>query len=105
VMAYAVAQRRRDFGIRLALGEAPARLRRAVLRRGLALAGAGVIAGAAVAAATSRLLAELLYDVRPADPGVFATVAALLLVVAALATWWPARRAAAVPPQELLRGD
>jgi ABC-type antimicrobial peptide transport system permease subunit len=105
VMAYAVAQRRRDFGVRLALGAAPARLRRAVLGRGMALASAGVAAGTALSLAASRLLGGLLYDVRPGDPAVLAGVAAVLLAVAAAAAWWPARRAAAVPPHELLRGE
>jgi hypothetical protein len=105
VMAYAVVQRRHEFGIRLALGATPACLRRSVLRNGLALATCGVTVGAVGALAASRILAGLLFEVRATDPTVFAAVVAVLVVVAAAASYLPARRAAAVAPHELLRGD
>jgi putative ABC transport system permease protein len=103
VMAYGVAQRRRELGIRLALGAGPSRLRWTVLRGGLALAGCGVAAGLAVAVAVSRSISGLLFEVRATDPAVLASVAIALVAVAALASYAPARRAAATSPQELLR--
>lgn len=103
VMAYAVEQRRREMGVRLALGAAPAVLLRLVVKEGLVLAGIGLIAGVLLAAGVSQTLAGLLYETRPTDPRVFAGVAAVLLVVAALATLIPARRATQVDPALVLR--
>ena len=103
VMSYAVEQRRREMGVRLALGAAPAALLRLVVREGLALAGIGLIAGVVLAAGVNQSLAGLLYETRPTDPRVFAGVAAILLVVAAVATFIPARRATRVDPAFVLR--
>ena len=104
VLSYAVGQRVREIGIRMALGASAARVRRGVVRRTLLLAGAGVAVGAAVSLGTSRLLASQLFGVGAADPAAFAGAAALLLAVAALAGYVPARRAAGTEPLVALRG-
>ena len=103
VMAYAVEQRRREMGVRLALGAAPGALLRLVVREGLLLAGIGLAVGALFAAGMSQSLAGLLYETRPTDPRIFAAVTAVLLAVAALATLIPARRATEVDPALVLR--
>jgi putative ABC transport system permease protein len=102
-MAYGVSIRRRELGIRLALGARPADLRRMVSLDGARLAGAGIAIGTGCALATSRLLRGLLYEVSPGDPLTLAGTAAALLLVAFIASWIPARRAAAVEPNEALR--
>jgi len=105
VMAYAVNQRTREFGIRLALGAHTRDVIRMVLHRGMTVAGAGLLAGLALAAATARLLRFLLFDVAPLDPLTFVAVAALVGAVALLANWLPARRTARVDPLEALRAE
>lgn len=105
VMAYSVAQRRRDLGLRLALGAEGRDVVRLVLGQGLALAAAGVTAGGLAALAGSRALAALLYGVEPTDPLTFAALALALLAIALLATWLPARRAARVDPVTALRAE
>jgi ABC-type antimicrobial peptide transport system permease subunit len=103
VMAYAVEQRRREMGVRLALGAAPAALLRLVVKEGLVLAGIGLVAGVLLAVGVNQSLSGLLYETRPTDPRIFAGVAAVLLAVAALATLIPARRATQVDPAMVLR--
>lgn len=105
VVAYAVARRRKDIGIRLALGATGASVSGLFLRDGLrtALVGAGI--GLLAALAMSRLMKALLFGVGASDPITYASVAVLLVSAAALASWWPARRAAAVNPIEALRTD
>ncbi|HUL52703.1 MAG TPA: hypothetical protein VLT83_04750, partial [Opitutaceae bacterium] len=76
-----------------------------VLREGLGRAGAGIVAGLLVAAALSRLMASLLFEVRPVDPTVYTAGALLLFTVAAVASWLPARRAATVDPVIALRAE
>jgi ABC-type antimicrobial peptide transport system permease subunit len=76
-----------------------------VLRDGLRIGALGTVIGVAAAAATSRLLAGLLFGVSPYDPLTFVSLAAGLLTVAALASWIPARRALAVEPNAALRGE
>ncbi len=98
VLSYAVGRRVREIGIRPALGETAAGVRRGVVRRTVALAAAGVALGAAVSLGASRLLGALRFGVGAADPAAFAGAAALLLATAALAGYVPARRAAASPP-------
>jgi predicted permease len=105
VVSYLVAQRRRELGVRVALGARSLDVRRLVLGRGLRPAVAGVVVGLVVALAAARVLAAQLYAVRPADPLTFALVAAALLAVAVLAAWGPARRAARVDPMTALRAD
>ena len=103
VMAYAVEQRRREMGVRLALGAAPSRLVALVLREGLTLATIGLAVGLALAAGGSPSLAGLLYETSATDLQTFGGVAALLFVVAVLATLVPARRATRVDPIVVLR--
>ena len=103
MMAYTVGLRRRELGIRMALGALPADLSRTVSLDGLRLAVIGIVAGTACTLATSRLLRGLLYGVSPADPVALTATAVALLAVAFIASWIPARRAATVHPAESLR--
>jgi predicted permease len=103
VLSYAVGQRVREIGIRMALGESAARVRRGVVRRTVLLAAAGVAVGATVSLGASRLLASQLFGVGAADPAAFAGAAGLLIAVAALAGYVPARRAAGTEPLAALR--
>ena len=105
VMAYAVAQRTRELGVRLALGAARGNVLGLVLRQGLTLALAGGAVGLAGALALSRLLQSQLYGVRAADPATLAGVVLLLGAVAFVAALVPARRATRVDPAVALRGD
>jgi len=103
VMSLYVSNRTNEFGIRLALGAQPAVLLRSVLRQGLALTLGGVIAGTVLAAALTRMLASLLFEVSATDPWVFFSVPLLLVAVALLACYIPARRAMRVDPLVALR--
>lgn len=105
VIAYGVAQRIQEFGVRMALGARPADVLWQVLRRGLALALIGTAVGLAMAAGVTRLLAGFLHGVSPFDPGTFAIVSLVLLLVALLACWLPALRATRVDPMVALRGE
>jgi predicted permease len=103
VLSYAVAQRKREIGIRMAVG-APARQIRAMfVRFGLILAATGLACGFAVAFPLSRLMESLLYGVAPTDPLTYAGVGALLLLAALAAAYLPARRATKVDPLDALR--
>jgi len=103
VMANLVAERRREIGVRLAMGAQRADVLRMILQRAAILTGPGVAAGVVFAAVLARLLASLLYGVRPGDPVVFASVVATIGLVAMLASWEPARQAARMDPVEALR--
>ena len=105
VLAYGVAQRRRELAIRLVLGAPPGQLRRQVVAQGLLLAGAGVALGLAGAAALARGLESMLFAVAPTDPATFAAVAAFLLVVALAASYLPARLATRIDPMSALRDE
>jgi len=105
VMSYAVVQRSREIGIRVALGAHPAHLRRMVLGQALVLAAAGVVVGLVGSLALSRAIAGLLFELSPTDPGTLAGVAALLTSVALLASYLPARRATRVDPITALRSE
>jgi predicted permease len=105
VISYAVSQRRREIGIRLALGAPPAGLSRMFLRYGLMLAGTGAVIGIGAASGLTHLMKALLFGVSPLDPVTYAAVALLLVVAAGLAAYLPARRAAAVDPVETLRAE
>ncbi len=103
LLAYIVGQRSREIGIRMALGARREDILRMFLRKGVALAGMGIVAGVAFSASTASMMASLLYGVRPHDPAVFLIVPLLLLAVAALASYLPARRATKVNPMIALR--
>jgi len=103
VMSYNVRRQRREFGIRLALGAGESNVRNLVVGRGLVLAAIGVAIGAAGAWLLGGVVAALLNDVKPADPGVFAGTAVAVLVVATLASYLPARSASRVDPMVVLR--
>jgi predicted permease len=105
VLAVNVAQRRRELGIRMALGAAPANVRGLVIGHGLRLVLVGVAVGAAAAAALARLLGWMLFGVSGWDPATYAVVALGLCAVALLATWLPARRATRIDPMTALRAE
>jgi predicted permease len=105
VMAFSVASRTRELGVRAALGASPADLRRMVLGQGAWLSGAAVALGLAAAWLATRGMASLLYGVTPADPLTFAIVAATLAGVALIAAWIPARSATQVDPIRALRNE
>jgi putative ABC transport system permease protein len=105
VMAYGVEQRRRELGLRLALGAAPATLLRTVVQEGLGLAVTGAIVGVVLAWGSSGSLEGLLYETRATDPRMFAAAAATLVAVAGLATLAPALRATRVDPLVVLRDE
>ena len=105
IMAYSVANRRNEIGIRMALGAQPGQVRGMILRESSWLAGAGVLVGVAAAMALTRLVKSMLYGVQPWDPATMAAGALLLLGVALVASWIPARRAAGVQPMEALRHE
>jgi ABC-type antimicrobial peptide transport system permease subunit len=105
VISYAVAQRTREIGIRMALGAARTDVLRLVVRDGMSPALTGVALGALGALGVTRLMRSLLYGVSATDPIVFAMVAGMLVVVALGACWVPARRAARVEPNVALRND
>jgi predicted permease len=103
VMAYSVTLRRRELGVRMALGADRNAVLGLVLRQGLTLVGIGLVLGTIVAVGLSTALSGLLYGVRPLDPISFAAAAAILLSVAALACYLPARRASRFDPLTALR--
>jgi putative ABC transport system permease protein len=105
VIAYGVAQRTHEMGVRVALGAEGRDLVRLVLRDGMGLAIIGVILGGAIAFVVSRWVKPLLFQVSPRDPVVFTVVAAVLLGAAALASLIPARRAGRVDPMQALRAE
>jgi len=103
LLAYMVGQRSREIGIRMALGARREDIQRMFLRKGVALAGVGIVAGLVVSASSASVMASLLYGVRPHDGVVFLIVPLLLFAVAVLASYLPARRAAKVDPLSALR--
>jgi putative ABC transport system permease protein len=103
VVAYSVAERTHEIGIRVALGAARGDVVRMVMRRIFTLVLPGLVLGIAGALATTRVLTSLLFEVKPNDPGTFVGVAVLLAVVAVLAGLVPARRASKVDPLVALR--
>jgi predicted permease len=105
VLSYAVVQRRREIGIRLALGARPQSVGGLILRNGLTLTVVGLVAGVALALALTKVMRTLLYEIEPTDPVSVIGVALLLTIVAVLASWWPARRAMKVDPLTLLRDE
>ncbi len=105
VLAYNVSQRTREIGIRSALGARHGDVIGLVLRQGMKLAGLGVLLGVLSALALTRVLRNLLYEVKPTDPLTFIAVSCLLVAIALFACWLPARRAARVDPMVALRSE
>jgi predicted permease len=105
VIAYIVAQRSREIGIRLALGAAPTQLKRMFVRQGLVLTAVGAGVGLVTAIALTQWMSSLLFGVERLDPATYAAVLAVLGVAAAAASYVPARRAAAVDPVETLTAE
>ncbi len=105
VISYAVSQRSREIGIRMALGAPPALVLRQVLGQGLLMLAAGLPAGIAAALGISRFLEKLLFGVKARDPITYAAMAALVAGIALAANWIPARRAAAIDPMNALRSE
>jgi predicted permease len=105
VIAYFVAQRTAEFGVRIALGATPRDILLVSARHGLLPIGIGLVAGAAAALAATRLMASALRGVSPTDPATFAAVLAVLAATAALAAYVPARRATRIDPTEALRAE
>jgi ABC-type antimicrobial peptide transport system permease subunit len=105
VIAFAVAQQRREFGIRLALGASRGGIAAAVVRRGLLLSGIGTAAGLAFAIVVSRSMTSLLFGVSATDVASYGSAAMAIIIVAVVASYLPARRAAAVDPAVTLRAE
>jgi ABC-type antimicrobial peptide transport system permease subunit len=105
VVSYAANGRLREFGIRLALGAAPARVAGIVLRDGLRLVGVGVVAGLAAAVGATRFLRALLYEVQPTSVAEFGMATVVLVAVTLFATLLVARRAARTHPAVVLFGE
>jgi predicted permease len=105
VISYAVAQRTREIGIRLALGANKSELKWMFVRSALVLTAIGVAIGLGTAAALTQMMKSLLFGISPLDPVTYITVPLVLVVAAALASYLPARRAAAVNPVEALRAE
>jgi putative ABC transport system permease protein len=105
LIAYSVAQRRRELGIRMALGATPRDVLLLVVRQGATLAVVGILIGSVGAMAATRWMRSMLFQVDPLDPLTFGTVALGLVTVAVAASWAPARRAARVSPVRAMRND
>lgn len=105
VMAYAVAQRTQEIGVRMALGAQRKDILRLMIGLGLRLTVPGIMIGLAGALASSRLLASMLFEVKAVNPLIFSLAAALLLAVGLLAAYLPARRAASIDPMRALRAE
>jgi hypothetical protein len=104
-ITYAVTQRTREIGIRVALGASPGAVIGLVLGDGVRLALAGLVIGLAGAAATTRALTSLLYSVTPSDPATFILIGGAVALIALFASYIPARRAVRIDPVDALRAD
>jgi putative ABC transport system permease protein len=105
VMAYAVAQRSNEIGLRMALGASPGTVLRQVLKKGLVLSGAGLMVGLTGALAIARVLTSMLFQVKPNDPSIYLGVAALVGLATLIASYLPACRAARTDPLVTLRQE
>ena len=105
VISYAVSRRTAEIGIRMALGAPRQTILRGVLWQGLQMAGIGILAGIALSLAATRLLATLLFEVKPVDPATLVLAAGLVVVVTLAASYFPARRASLVHPMAALRQE
>jgi ABC-type antimicrobial peptide transport system permease subunit len=105
VISYSVSQRTREMGIRIALGAPQSALQGMVVRHGLLLAAVGVAIGLGSAAALTRILASMLFEISPVDPLTYSAVSVVLLAAAAIASYVPAHRASRVNPVVALRAE
>ncbi len=105
VIAFAVSQRTREIGIRMALGAQKGELKWMFVRSAVALTGMGVVIGVAAAAGLTQLMKSLLYGISPLDPFTYAVIPCVLVLSATLASYLPARRAASVDPVDALRAE
>jgi ABC-type antimicrobial peptide transport system permease subunit len=105
LVAYAVARRTHEVGIRMALGARPVQVLSSVLARTLVLCAAGVSIGTVIALAAARLLSAILYGVSPRDPATYVTAVLLLTAVGLMACWNPAVRAMRIDPARALREE
>jgi ABC-type antimicrobial peptide transport system permease subunit len=105
VIAYLVADRTRELGVRIALGASAGRIVREVVSGGAAIVSMGIAAGLAIALLAGRFVEPLLFDEKPRDPAVFVAVAALVFAIGVVAAWWPARRASRVDPMVALHSE
>ncbi len=105
LMAYSVAKRTQEMGIRMALGANRDMIRKLVVWQGMRLALVGVVAGIAASFGLTRLLSNFLFGIKPWDPAVFLTASIFLAAVALLAVWLPAARASKVDPIQALRAE
>lgn len=105
VLAFAVAQRKQEIGIRVALGAGPMQVQGMVLREGAFLLAAGILAGLAGSLLAARYLKTLLYDISATDLGTYVAVVGAIAIAAMLAAWIPALRASAVDPMVALRSE
>ncbi len=105
VVAYSVAERTRDFGVQMALGAAPSRIRRAVLLQGLRLALPGAAVGLLISIPATRALESMLYGVTALDPVTYGAVPAVLVMATLVACYVPSRRATRVDPATALRAE
>jgi ABC-type antimicrobial peptide transport system permease subunit len=103
VLSYVVSQRRREIGIRVAMGASTSEVARLVWKSGITLTAAGAVAGMAIAALGTRGMTALLHDVKPLDPATFIAAPLLLMIVASVAALVPAIKAARVDPVKALR--
>jgi len=105
VIAYAVSQRTREIGIRIALGARPADVRRMFARYGMSLCAMGIPIGIGASAALTRMMKSLLFGVAPMDPMTFAAVPVTLLAAALAASYLPARKVSAVDPATCIKAE
>ena len=105
IVAYSVAQRSREFGIRVALGAKPGQIIGMVVGQNLRIVAIGLILGMVAAVPATRMLRGLLFQVQPNDPGTFVAIGVMLAAVAAVASYLPAHRGTRVDPISTLRSD
>jgi ABC-type antimicrobial peptide transport system permease subunit len=105
VLSYMVTERRREIGVRMALGASRASVIGLVMKHGLQASVIGVIVGVAAAFATNRMIASLLFGVEPTDAATMSAVIATISLVAAVASWLPGWRASRLDPNVILRAD